>query len=195
MVQRARERLRGRGAWDLGRGAWVTNINEGNQDMKQMRGMSRGIAVAGLAVGCVTLSACAPTVRTVETEYTEGGQVSLNRDKVNDNLRYELRRVFLSTTLTGEGTFKNANEGLARMSATEIAVSELAGKVQTETRRNRVSYNAESVCNVVETNVRALVKNYVIDYAGYEPPGGEVYKVRISIKGEQLIRSIETFIQ
>jgi hypothetical protein len=150
--------------------------------------------MAGLALGCLALGACSST-RTVETEYTPGGQVSYKRDKIDNDVMYELRRVFLNTQLTGEGIFKNSNEGLARMSATELALSELAGKVQTETKRNSVIYNNESVRNVIETNIRALVKNYTIDYAGYEPPGGDLYKVRVVVKGEELIRQIETFVK
>jgi hypothetical protein len=162
-------------------------------DMERMRTSYRGIAWIGFAVLMVWLGACT-TTRTVETEYTPGGQMAYKRDKVNDDVKSELRRVFQTTSITGEGTFRSTNEGLARTAATEAAVSEMAGKVQTESKRSSVLYNNESFRSVTETSIRAIIKNYTIDFAGYDP-GGEVYRVRVSVRTEDLIRAIETYIQ
>jgi hypothetical protein len=42
----------------------------------------------------------------------------------------------------------------------------------------------------VETSVNAIVRNYDIDSAGYDPNTTR-YRVRISIRGEQLVKEVE----
>lgn len=138
-------------------------------------------------------AACAST-RTIETEYTPEGNVSSSRIKEDNKVLYELRRVFLNAVVDGEGVFVHENEGLARSTATDLAVAEMAGKVQTTIKRESVIYNQESVRQVVESQIHAICRNYQISFAGYEP-GTMKYRVKVSITGEQLIREIESRIQ
>ena len=145
----------------------------------------------GLLIVSLVLSISCTTTKTVEREYTQEGSLSYERDKTNDQVNRELRRVFLNTVLEGIGIYENENEGLARSTAIDLAVAELAGKVQTVVRSEAAMYNNQDVRRVVETQVKAIVGNYNIDSSGYDP-GTYKYRVRISIKGEQLIREIET---
>jgi len=137
---------------------------------------------------------CSST-HTVEREYTPQGSLSYEREAVNDDLRSELRRVFLNTKLEGIGIFENDNEGLARRMAIKLAIEELAGKIQTRVRSESVIYNNKDARDVVETQINALVQNYEIESAGYDLPDSIIYRVRISIKGERLIREIERMIR
>ena len=139
----------------------------------------------------LTISCTSTVVR--ETEYTAGGEVAYQSEKVDNNLIYELRKVFANTKIEGVGMFENENEGLARSTALELAVNDLAASIQTETKRNSTIYNNSEVRTVVETKVHALVKGYQLETEGYEPNTFK-YRVKIYIEGEQLIRSIEKMI-
>lgn len=127
---------------------------------------------------------------TQRTVYDERGTVEGNVVESGGRVISELRRQFDETTLTGEGRIKNSNEGLARRAATQLAVSELAGKVETEVRSNTRIYNNSQVRDIVETRVAALVQDYEIDYAGYESDA-ETYLVRVSITGRRLMEEFE----
>jgi len=157
-----------------------------------MREVRQGSVAAIILVGilAVVLNGCQTTNTVKTTEYTPGGEVQTQRVERNDKVKYELRRIFENTVIEGNGVFDNANEGLARKAALSLALDDLAGKVQSEVRSNTVIYQAEDVRSTVETNVHALVNNYRIDFEGYDP-GTTTYRVRISVRGEQLIREIE----
>lgn len=146
-----------------------------------------------MLVSVFWLGACSHKI-TKETEYTSDGRVSYQRTMVNDEIISQLRRVFQNRTIEGIGIFENANEGLARRSAINLAIAELAGQVQTLVRSESVIYNNKDVRDVVENRVKALVNNYRIDSAGYDP-GTNVYRARVSISGEELIREIEEIIR
>jgi hypothetical protein len=132
---------------------------------------------------------CASTQEKV-TVYSPGGAVADETVKRGDRVIAELRRVFDTTVIRGEGLFEHDNEGLARQSALSLAQSDLAQKVQSEVRGNTVVMNNADVRSVVETSVNAVIRNYDIDSAGYDP-NSKRYRVRISIKGEQLVKEIE----
>lgn len=137
----------------------------------------------------IALAGCA-TTQEKTTVYTPGGQVTDMQTRTGDRVTSELRRIFDTTVIKGEGMFDHANEGLARQSALSLAQSDLAQKVQSEVRGNTVVMNNTDVRSVVESSVNAVVRNYEIDYAGYDPNSTR-YRVRISIKGEQLVKEIE----
>ncbi len=137
-----------------------------------------------------TLSGCATREVVKEKELTSAGQTSYQATTVNDKLQYELRRVFDGTSIEGLGIFENANEGLARRTAIQLAVADVASQVQTLVRSETVIYNNQDVRDVVENRVHALVNNYRIDFTGYDP-GTTKYRARVSVNGEQLRREIE----
>jgi hypothetical protein len=136
-----------------------------------------------LAIGC------ASTQEKV-TVYSPGGTVADESVRRGDRVISELRRVFETTVIRGEGLFEHENEGLARQGALSQAQADLAQKVQSEVRGNTVIMNNADIRSVVETSVNAVVRNYDIDSAGYEP-NSKRYRARISIKGEQLVKEIE----
>ncbi len=144
-----------------------------------------------LIIICVMFLFSCSTKKVVETEYTSGGKLSYAAEKENGKIITELRRVFYNTRIEGIGIFESTNEGLARRTATQLAVAELAGKVQTLVQSETVIYNNEDVRDVVENRVKSLVQNYKIESAGYDP-GTSKFRVRISISGEQISREIET---
>jgi hypothetical protein len=155
------------------------------QTMKKAFGIRGVLTVLAAAV----LVSCATTI-TRETEYTSGGQVSYAKEDVNKKTVYELRRVFADTKIEGEGIFENENEGLARSTAMNIAINEMAKKVQSTVRSESAIYNQQDVREVIETRVNAIVSNCKIESAGYIP-NTKKYMVRVSIEGEQLVREIE----
>jgi len=151
--------------------------------------------MAALFAGCLSglaITSCASTAstQTVTREHSLSGNLAEERIERNGQVISELRRIFDQTTVTGIGVIENGNEGLARRAALALAVSDLAAKVQTEVRSNTVVYQNADVRDVVETNVHALVENYSIDFEGYDP-GSIKYRVRISIRGESLVREVE----
>jgi hypothetical protein len=150
---------------------------------KALKGL---VAVAGLAF----VSACGPKTDSVTTTYTPSGQVTDRTVVQQDRVVSELHRVFDTTVLTGEGIIENGNEGLARQAAISLAQADLAQKVQTTVRGNTTIYNNQDVRSVVETNVNALVAGYSVDFAGYDPNSVK-YRVRISLRGEQLVKEVE----
>lgn len=138
----------------------------------------------------VLLSAgCASTQERV-TVYSPGGAVADESVRRGDRVIAELRRVFETTVIRGEGLFEHENEGLARQGALTQAQSDLAQKVQSEVRGNTVVMNNADIRSVVETSVNAVIRNYEVDTAGYEP-NSRRYRVRISIRGEQLVKEVE----
>ena len=132
--------------------------------------------------------------REIRTEMSPGGSTAEITRKENNKVVYELRRVFEGTVLEGNGMFENDNEGLARRSATNLAVAELAGQVQTRVRAESVIYNNQDVRDVVDNRVNALVNDYRIDQAGYDP-GTNKYRVRVVIEGEKLVSQLERWIR
>ncbi|MEE4303815.1 MAG: hypothetical protein V2J19_06630 [Wenzhouxiangella sp.] len=149
------------------------------------------------AAAVLIVAACASSseksdqrYQTQRTVYDERGSVRDSVVESGGQVISELRRQFDETTLTGEGRIKNSNEGLARRAATQLAVSELAAKVETEVRANTRIYNNSEVRDIVETRVAALVQDYEIDYAGYESDA-ETYLVRVSITGRRLTEEFE----
>jgi hypothetical protein len=142
-----------------------------------------GFAVLGLI-------SCASTTVTKETEYTPGGNVNYSKDQVNNDVMNELRRVFTNTKIEGIGIFESDNESLARRQAINLAVNDMASKVQVKTRSESVIMNSKDVRDLVENQVHALISGYKVESEGYDP-GTTKYRVRISVEGEQLIREIE----
>jgi hypothetical protein len=149
--------------------------------------LTTGCAVVALAAGMA--AACATTAERVTT-YTPSGSVSEETTREGDRVLSELRRIFDTTVIRGEGMFDNDNEGLARQSALSLAQADLAQKVQSEVRGHTAVMNNEDVRSVVETSVNAVVRNYEIETAGYDPRSTR-YRVRISIRGEQLVKEVE----
>lgn len=148
--------------------------------------------VAAALFGQLATIACTatPHTQTITREHASSGAISEERVERNGQVVSELRRIFDQTTVTGVGVLEDGNEGLARRGALALAVSDLAAKVQTEVRSNTTVYQNSDVRDVVETNVHALVQNYTIDFEGYDP-GSLKYRVRISIRGESLVREVE----
>ena len=148
---------------------------------------------------CLTLfmllifSACSQKV-IKETEYSPGSKVTYKSTTVEDNVVSELRRVLDRATIEGNGIFESDNEGLARRTAINLAVAELAGQVQTLVRSESTIYNNKEVRDIVENKVHALVNNYRIDTAGYDS-GTKKYRVRLSISGEIIRREIEKYVK
>jgi len=128
--------------------------------------------------------------KTEHTVYDRQGHVTDARADADGQVISELRRQFQDSMLTGQGSIRNSNEGLARRAATQLAVSELAAKVETEVRSNTRVYNNSDIRDVVETRVAALVQNYEIDYAGYEADL-ETYVVKVSLTGRRLVEEFE----
>lgn len=147
--------------------------------------------VATLCVQFVSVACTAtPPTHTITREHASSGAITEERVERNGQVVSELIRIFDQTTVTGIGVLEDGNEGLARRGALALAVSDLASKVQTEVRSNTTVYQNSDVRDVVETNVHALVQNYTIDSEGYDP-GSIKYRVRISIRGESLVREVE----
>jgi hypothetical protein len=152
------------------------------------------VCLALLQAACAATTAVEAGKTAVEggktTVYTPGGQVADQTTLQNGTVVEELHRIFDTTVVTGDGVFDHGNEGLARQSALSLAQADLAQKVQTQVRGNTVVMNNQDVRSVVETTVNALVQNYQVDSAGYDPNTSR-YRVRISVKGEQLVKEIE----
>jgi len=148
------------------------------------------VSLALLQAACAATPA-KPALETAKTTvYTPGGQTADERTQQNGAVVAELHRIFDTTVVTGDGVFDQGNEGLARQSALSLAQADLAQKVQTQVRGNTVVMNNQDVRSVVETTVNALLQNYQVDSAGYDPNTSR-YRVRISVKGEQLVKEIE----
>lgn len=137
----------------------------------------------------VALTGCRSTLEKRTEMSSEGNTVEVTQ-RVNNKVVSELRRVFEGTILEGNGMFESDNEGLARRTATNLAVAELAGQVQTKVKAESVIYNNKDVRDVVDNRVKALVNDYRIDQAGYDP-GTYKYRVRVVIKGEKLVSEME----
>ena len=142
--------------------------------------------------GVMVASGCSqePVYKEVTTVYSPGGKVSDQTSKVGETTLSELHRVFDQTAVTGDGIFENRNEGLARQAALSLAQADLAAKVQTEVKANTVIMNNRDVRSIVESNVNAIIRNYQIDFAGYDQDSDK-YRVRISVRGETLVKEIE----
>lgn len=153
--------------------------------------MKRTASILLAATVASTIAGCGPTYTTTAKSYTASGQLSDATVDQNGRVISEIRRIFEGTIQTGEGVFENSNEGLARQAALSLAQADLAQKVQTEVRGNTIIMNNKDARSVVETNVHALISNYQIDSAVYEPGSPTKYRVRISVRGEQLVREIE----
>jgi hypothetical protein len=154
------------------------------------RGVNMRIFRSILALAAASsLCACASTEGRT-TVYTPGGQIADETTTRGNTVLSELHRIFDTTVITGDGIFEHGNEGLARQSALSLAQADLVQKVQTQVRGNTVVMNNQDVRSVVESNVNALIQNYDIDSAGYDP-NTKKYRVRISVKGEQLVKEIE----
>jgi hypothetical protein len=129
-----------------------------------------------------------------EKEYTSEGNLSYKSTSVDAQVISELRRVFENKSIEGIGIFESDNEGLARRTATNLALVELAGQVQTLVRSESVVYNNKDVREVVDNRVNALVNNYRIESVGYDP-GTYKYRVRVVLNGESLAREIEKYVR
>src|SRR4029078_9556119 len=136
-----------------------------------------------LLCGATLLASACVTTQGKTTVYTPGGQVADQTVTQNEKIVAELHRIFDLTVVSGDGIFEHSNEGLARQSALSLAQADLAQKVQTQVRGNTVVMHNQDVRSRVKTSVNALISNYSIDSAGYDPNSTK-YRVRISVKGE-----------
>lgn len=129
-----------------------------------------------------------------EEEFTPQGNVSYKSVEYDNKVVSELRRVFDQTIIEGLGVFESENEGLARRTAINLALAEIASQIQTLVRSESIIYNNATVRDVVDNRVQVLIHNYQIDFAGYDP-GSHKYRVRASISGESIRRTIERHFQ
>ena len=150
----------------------------------------RAAAWIGLVVLSVVSASCGSTYLEQRTSYSRTGQVAENSLQHGGRVISELRREFQEIVFTGRGSIENANEGLARRAATQLALAELAGKVESQVRSSTTIANAKDVRDVIETRVAALVQHYEIDSAGYDEDG-KTYVVEISLTGEGLVGELE----
>ena len=152
----------------------------------------KGRFVAWLAVIVVSVfsASCAPVYVEKQTSYTPDGQIAEDSLQQGGRVISELRREFQEVVFTGRGSIENDNEGLARRAATQLALAELAGKVESQVRTNTTIANARDVRDVIETRVAVLVQNYEIERAGYDEDG-KTYVVEVSLTGEGLVGELE----
>jgi len=156
-----------------------------------------GSLAAGLclvAAAGMWLMACGPTIETHEREVSPAGNTTYAASKTNGEIESELRRVFNTVQVVGEGIFENANEGLARSTATDLAMAELAKLVQAKVQSDSTIYNQTDVRQVIMNQVNAIISNSKIEMAGYDP-GTKKYRVRVSVTSESLVREIMTRIK
>lgn len=135
------------------------------------------------------LSSCT-TKSVIEKEYTSSGELTSKSIKVNDETIKDIKRIFHDLRIEGTGVFESENEGLARRTAINLAVAELASQVQTKVKSESTIYNNKDVREIIENRTHAYVRNYKIESSGYDP-GTKMYRVRVSINGEELIKEIE----
>ena len=150
----------------------------------------RFVARVALFVLSVVSVSCSPVYVEKQTSYTPAGQVAEDSLQQGGRVISELRREFQEVVFTGRGSIENANEGLARRAATQLALAELAGKVESQVRTSTTISNAKDVRDVIETHVAVLVQNYEIERAGYDEDG-KTYVVEISLTGEGLVGELE----
>ena len=150
----------------------------------------RFVARLVLIASCVVSASCAPVYVEKQTSYTPAGQVEENSLQLGGRIISELRREFQEVVFVGRGSIENANEGLARRAATQLALAELAGKVESRVRSSTTIANAKDVRDVIETRVAVLVQNYEIQRAGYDEDG-TTYVVEVSLTGEGLVGELE----
>ena len=152
---------------------------------------SRTMLVA-FAVFLLSAVGCAPksTYDTRDIQYTPSGTVQQSTVETGGQVINELQRQIQNTVFEGIGTFTNANEGLARRAATQLAVAELAGKVATAIKGNTRIYNNQDIRDIVETNIQATVKNYDIVSGTYDVES-QTYTIEISVTGEKVVQEFE----
>lgn len=137
------------------------------------------------------LAACeSNTYDTRRTTYGAGGQATTATIESGGQIISELRREFESQTVTGQGAFTNRNEALARRAATQLAVAEMAAKVETAVQGNTRIYNNSDIRDVVETQVNALVQNYEITSEFYDRDTG-MYEIEVAVTGEKIVEEFE----
>ncbi len=139
------------------------------------------------AAGCAPVE---PVYDSTTTEFDSTGTTETTRKVSEGRVISELRRQFENSELTGTGLFVHENEGLARRAAIQLAVAELAGKMETEIKGNSSIYNNQDIRDVVESNVHAIVQNYEIVFDLYDP-ASQTYRVEIAISGKKIVQEFE----
>ncbi len=150
------------------------------------------ITQVSLIASLLALAGCAAPAYydTTTTTYTPQGTVEASSTDIGGQVISLLKRQFQDTKYTGVGEFTHANKGLARRAATQLAVAELAGKVETEVQGNSQIFNNQDIRDVVETRVHALVKNFDISNDSFDAQSN-TYTIEVEITGEKIVEEFQ----
>ena len=140
----------------------------------------------------ILLAGCAqPMYDTKSVTYDPEGAIKQQTHTSAGQVISELKREFATDAVEGEGSFTHSNAALARRSATQLAVAELASKVEVRVKSNTKIYNNQDVRDVVQTKMAALVQNYSVEEAHYDKENS-TYTVTVRIEGRRLVDEFET---
>ncbi len=149
------------------------------------------VSVWFLVAGC---AAPTPTYDTRETVYTPTGTVESSQTTSGGRVISELKRQFENTKFSGTGAFTHINPGLARRSAVQLAVADLASKVELEIESNTVIRNNQDVRDEVRSRVHAIVQNYEITFDQYDTET-RTHRIEVAITGKNVVREVERMLR
>lgn len=112
---------------------------------------------------------CAPTVHQVDKAWSSQGVQTTEIVRKNEQVVSELHRVLDGVVVEGRATYKHDNEAMARNTALNLAINDLAksaGEVLSE--EDTTLYNDE-IRMIIRTRARNVVRGYQIAVDRYDP--------------------------
>lgn len=146
------------------------------------------------AVLSLLLFGCAPTVHQVDRAWSPQGVQTTQTVRKNEQVVSELHRVLDGVVVEGRATYKHANAAMARNTALNLAINDLAksaGEVLSE--EDTTLYN-EEIRMIIRTRARNIVRGYQIAMDHYDPMT-QTAEIVVRQQGERIASEMQRHLQ
>lgn len=122
-----------------------------------------------IALLSMVLAGCGTTTHQRDREWSPTGIQTKEVDRKNEEIVFEQHRALEGVVVEGRGNFTHDNAVVARNTALNLAINDLAksaGEVLSE--EDSTVYN-EQVRMIIRTRARNLVRGYQVAFEHYDP--------------------------
>lgn len=151
------------------------------------------VTIVAALSAVLIVTGCAKRVEE-RKKYGPEGTLVERTYKEDEKVLDDLKRILEKETIRGMGKFKDENEAIARVAATNLAINDLAARAGEVVASQDVTLYNDKVYSVIRTQARNIVKGYDVIYEKWDHDKKE-YEVMIEMRGYKIAEEIHKYIK